>query len=463
MQRKKSIWHLLLLLGLLQSKTVEAQQTSFLVYATNNGIFYAQNKSTHEIILSNINAATLLNQLIGMAACQAITLLPGDYPMTATLALKNGLSLTGLSGARLIQESPGNLIFGTAVTNCQISNLELAGSGTNIPANGIYLLTNCKSNSMTQLYIHDFDGNGILLSASNTQYNVMIGNCVSNCMGGAGIALYSTAGDSMIESNNVYRTRFHGIIVSTGGSRCLIGYNTIVDAGYYIDLASNDFAHGIGVDGGGGAVRGTGNIIIGNVISNSAMAGIEVADWQNNCTIVQNQIFGTGNYYYGIYFGGGLATSTNATIIGNLVQNSVGNGIQIDSPGNGQNGISSDVMIRGNTVRNSNNDGIDIGLAANVVVTGNTCENNGLNTFSGEDGGDGIHVEGRGQSSRYIVVFGNRCFATGSFPLQRYGVFLNVVSNAWVCANTLGPNTLSPEKNGPLYIGAMASAVTVTP
>jgi parallel beta-helix repeat protein len=383
--------------------------------------------------------------------------------MTSTLGLKSGLSVTGLNGARLIQKCPGNLIFGTAVTNCQISNLELAGSGTNVPANGIYLVTNCKSNQLTNLYVHDFDGNGILLGTSNTQYNVIVGNCVSNCMGGAGIGLGYTAGDSIIESNRVYRTRFHGIIVSTGGSRCLIGYNTIVDAGYYIDIASNDFAHGIGVDGGGGAVNGSGNVIIGNIISNSAMAGIEVADWQNNCTIVQNQIFGTGNYYYGIYFGGGLAPSTNVTIISNYVQNAVGNGIQIDSPGNGQNGISSDAVIRGNTVRNSNNDGIHVGLAANVFVTGNTCQNNGRYPFSGGDGGDGIHVEGRGPSSRYIVVFGNQCFDSGSPTVQRYGIFVNVVSNAWICANTLGSNTLTPEKVGPLYIGTLNTAVTVTP
>ena len=32
------------------------------------------------------------------------------------------------------------------------------------------------------------------------------------------------------------------------------------------------------------------------------MAGIEVADFQDNCTIANNSVFGTGRKHYGIYF-----------------------------------------------------------------------------------------------------------------------------------------------------------------
>jgi parallel beta-helix repeat protein len=350
-------------------------------------------------------------------------------------------------------------MFGTGVTNCHVSNLELVGAGTNIPGRGIYLLTNCKSNLLTRLFVHDFDGDGILFGDPSSQYNMVIANCVSNCMGGSGIGFGNTAGDSIIESNLVYRTRFHGIIISTGGSRCLVAYNTVIEAGRYINLASNDFAHGIAADGGGGAVRGTGNVILGNVTSNSAMAGIEVADWQNDCTIVQNQVFGTGNGYYGIYFGGGLAPSTNCNITSNTVQNADGNGIMIDSPGSGAKGVSSSVTIRGNTVRDSNNDGILIGLAMDVVVIGNTCQDNARSNPAG----DGIHVQGEAQPSQHIVVFANRCFDDGSPPQQRYGIFLDNVSHAWACANTLSPNTLMPEKIGPIYVGPHTNMITVTP
>jgi parallel beta-helix repeat protein len=278
-------------------------------------------------------------------------------------------------------------------------------------------------------------------------------------LGGSGIALGGTAGDSIIESNFVYRTRFHGIIVSIGGSRCLIAYNTVIDAGYYINLASGDFAHGIAADGGGGAVNGNGNIIVGNVISNSAMAGIEVADWQNNCIIASNTVVGTGNGYNGIYFGGGLAPSTNAVIVDNVVQNADGNGIMIDSPGSGQKGTTSNVIIHGNTVRDSNVNGILIGLAAHVVVIGNISKDNARRNY----GGDGIHVQSEAQPSQYIVVFGNQCFDDGSPPLQRYGVFLDNVTHGWICANTLGSNTLTPEKSGPIYIGPTTNMVTISP
>jgi parallel beta-helix repeat protein len=454
---KKLIWFLFTLLASLIPTIVGAQGTHYLVYWVNS-TYYAKDQDTQKVYYSNTDAAGLLNQLISFSQCQAITLSSGNYPMTATLNLKSHLSLTGLDNARLIQQGSGNMIFGTAVTNCQITNLELAGAGTNIVGRGIYLLTNCKSNSLTQLFVHDFDGDGILLGTYNTQFNVIIGNCVSNCMGGSGIALGSTAGDSIIESNYVYRTRFHGIIISTGGSRCLVAGNTVIDAGYYINLASNDFAHGIAADGGGGAVQGTGNVIIGNVISNSALAGIEVADWQNNCTIASNKVTQTHNGMYGIYFGGGLATSTNCVITGNVVQNADGNGIMIDSPYNGQYGITSSVLISGNSVSNSNGHGILVGLATAVVMTGNTCVNNSANN----SGSDGIHVQGRGISSSYIVAFGNQCFDNRGSPRQRYGIYLDYVSHAWACANTLGPNTLTPEKVGPFYIGTTTNMVTIT-
>jgi parallel beta-helix repeat protein len=189
------------------------------------------------------------------------------------------------------------------------------------------------------------------------------------------------------------------------------------------------------------------------------MAGIEVADWQNDCTIRNNQVVGTHLGSYGIYFGGGLAPSTNCLILNNVVDGADGNGIMVDSPGIGEKGITSGAIIQGNTVRNSNENGILIGLAAGVVVSGNTCENNSRRSTVG----DGIHVQGRVLSSRYVVVFGNRCFDSGVPPLQRYGIFLDVVSNGWVCANTLGPNTLVPERIGPLYVGTATNRVTVTP
>jgi len=404
---------------------------SYLVYPTHD-IFCARPENAAEVIIDE-DAAGLLKRLVRVPDCHAITLLPGDYPMKKALHLKSGLSLFGQSGARLLQKNNGDLIIGSSITNCRIVGLELVGNKERFTGAAMAFQANCKSNSFSGLYIHDFGGDGLSFNGATTQYNSIISNRVENCMG-AGIGHYWAAGDALIEDNFVCRTRFHGIIVSRGGSRCRIADNTVVEAGYYLKETS-DFAHGIAVDG-SGVVHGTGNVIIGNVISNSAMAGIEVADFQDNCAIIQNKVFVTGRKHYGIYFGGGLTPSTNALIATNLVQDAAGSGIRVDSPLSGEKGITSQVTITGNTIRDSTGSGILIGLATKVSVIGNVCQDNAKSSGSG----DGIFVRGRGMPSQDITLTGNRCFDDRVPPFQGYGIFLINVSGVRVSGNILKPN-----------------------
>ena len=242
--------------------------------------------------------------------------------------------------------------------------------------------------TLSNVAVNNIANNGILFSGKDCVNNKVVGCKVTNIIGGAGIAFYNTAGTASVENNFVYRTRHHCIIVSRGGSNYIIKNNTVYQSGYYIVPGSDDFAHGIALDG-GGVVRGGNHLVASNTVINSGLAGIEVADFQDNVVIELNFIDGTGTYKeqddYGIYFGGGLTPSVNCIIRDNIIKNTNGYGIRTDAPLN-YNGRTENVQIVNNYIENAGTDGIRIGKVLNSVIVGNVI----MNVSSKKNGHSGI-------------------------------------------------------------------------
>ena len=157
------------------------------------------------------------------------------------------------------------------------------------------------------------------------------------------------------------------------------------------------FAHGIAVDGNGGANPCYGNIVSGNTIKTAYMAGIEVADAAHATTINGNYVADSGDY--GIYFGGSLALSYNGTISGNVVYLCGTNGDQgILVSGVDATHRTWKVAITGNCVDAALGDGIQLKWVDDSVISGNSCELNG-----------GYGIAFANADSDYNVIVGNNC------------------------------------------------------
>ena len=426
---------------------------TYMVYESG-GTYFAKNTVSGANDFSGANAGTVINSAIsaGGDGC-SIAVTPGIYSIGETIVLRNKVNLHGDKGTILKLTHDGNVISGDGVCDVRIRGLEIWGNRTVYTGRGIELINASCRNVIENLYIHDCGDDGIAFSGETSKQNKIQGNRIEDCLG-AGIGLFSSAGDSVISENNITRTRHHGIIISYGGSNCRVTNNTVTNAGQY--KRPGDFAHGIAVDGGSGAVHGKNHIITGNTVINPAMAGIEVGDSIDEVVISGNAIQGTGNNHYGIYFGGGNTPGTNATIENNIIAQGDGCGIQIDAPFDTSLGITTNVTISNNTIYECDDHGIALsyrfdweghtlggGQVGSVNIIGNVCANNA------RDGtGNGIYVNGQSSDKKNfkIEVVGNSCHDDRGTKLQEYGLYLNNVDKVIVSGNSLGKN-----KNGATF------------
>ena len=419
-------------------------RSTYLLYQ-NGSTYYAKNAITENVDYTGTDAAQIIHSIITAAGGDVtISITPGTYLMKRWVGLKSGVTIQGSRGSVLKLSYNGTMFVGIGVSDVEIRDLEIDGNRGNYSGQGINLYSGSTHNTILNNYIHDCNSHGINFSGSETKYNRASGNRIENCVG-AGIGLHSSAGDTVISENYIYRTRWHGIILSTGGGNSHIVNNTIIESGYF--MQSGDFAHGIACDG-FGVVHGRNNIISGNVIKNPGMAGIEIADYQDYCIISGNLIEGTGiQDNYGIYFGGGLSPSYQASIVGNVVKGASGNGIKVDSKGQGELGQTPNVIIGNNVLSDNNDHGILVGIANGVVITGNICANN-----AADGSGNGINVQGRGASTQTVTIVGNECYDDRVSKRQGYGVYLGNTRDV-----VLHGNKISENKNGGISLGSAVS------
>jgi len=241
-----------------------------------------------------------------------------------------------------------------------------------------------------------------------------------------------------IRGNKIVKTGHHGILVS-GASDSIIAENICYDVGI---LRTDGYAHGIALDGDEGERPSYNNKVIGNFIYNTRMQGIEVADRQNWVEIIGNHIENVE--LGGIYFGGGLATSYQAVISGNICRNCGGDGIVIGSPS--KTDRSAHVLISDNICFENKGHGIAVGWSSLVRVAGNICFNNDQDDI----GKSGILL---GECYDADVV-GNILFDNQVTPKQDYGVV--------VYPDTYGICRIIDNKIGAHQHGAIGLAGTGT-
>ena len=402
----------------------------------DNGTYRATSGVNGQVYSSDTNAAKVINAAINALGSEggSIALTSGIYPVKSLITLHSDVAIYGRSGAILKLQYNGDMLAGKGVSGVVLKGFELDGNGAQYTGRGILLSEGSQHNLISGLYVHDCKEDGINFDGATTGYNRVVGNRIENCEGGAGIALYSSATETIISENYIYRTRHHGIILSRGGSNCQIVKNKIIEAGYY--RQQGDFSHGIAVDAYGEEPTGKNNMIIGNIIIDSYEAGIEVADIQDFCVISNNIVENPNSY--GIYFGGGLAASSNATIVGNIVKGAADSGIRVGSP-YGDAKITVNVTIGNNFVSDSTQHGIHLHTVGHVNISDNICLNNNNN---------GIYVSGESEQllTSWINIVGNQSYDNRIPKIQQYGLYLRNASYVTVMGNLLSGN-----KTGNIY------------
>ena len=412
-----------------------AAADDYLVYCKGE-TYHARNDATGKVEFSDPDAGKVLNRAIESFGDRggSIGVASGTYLIGTTIHLHSNVTLYGRKGAVLKLSHDGNVVVGRGVQNVELTGLEIDGNKAEYSGIGVWFIRGSQHNVVSGLYVHDCKRDGIMFGNATTRHNRVVGNRVENCEGG-GIALAASAGDSIVSENYVYRTRNHGIAITHGGRNCQIVNNKIVEAGHFAQ--PGDFCHGIAVDSNEGKQpHGHNNVITGNIIIDANMAGIEVADRQNFCVISNNTVENANSY--GIYFGGGLAPSYNATIVGNIVKKAADCGIRVGSP-YGQGDLTVNVTIGNNVVIDSKVDGIRLDTVGNVNVSNNISLNNGRN---------GIHVAGETLQLRAyrINIQGNQSYDNRKQKVQQYGLFIKNADHVTVSGNSLDGNKLGDVK-----------------
>jgi len=433
----------------------------YTIYLRGN-TYFARNGATGRDEFSNDDAGKAINDSIRAISGTggSIALASGVFDVSTTIRLRSNIGIYGRRGAVLKPWHLGHLIEGAGVEGVVLDGFEIDGNRSHYPrfaldpadivrapedaisediaekvleasksepndyGFGIFLVEGSSNNLISNLYIRDCRRDGIILVTSPE--NRITGNRVENCDGG-GIAL-CRSNYIVASENEVYRTHYHGIIV-TQGANCQVVNNRIVEAGYY--CLPGEFCHGIAVDSNGGSEPwGYNNLISGNIIIDPNMAGIEVADKQDFCVISNNIV--ENPHSYGIYFGGGIAASSNATIVGNIVKGAADSGIRVSSP-YGHEAVSAHVAIANNVVSDSTRHGIQLDTVGHVSLSANVCLNNR---------GNGIFIAGESEklNAYRISIIGNDSYDSRDRKVQQYGIYLKNANHVTVIGNSLGPN-----------------------
>ncbi len=326
----------------------------------------------------------------------------GSYELDSPIRPESGHWISGQIETILTASGPMNaMIHVKGKDRVTVSDLTLIGKGIGEGStSGILVNDGSTRVLVARVQVAKTGGIGILFSGADTRTNV-VRNCLVRETGKSGIG-FMGAGYASVRDNQIIRTTNHGIIFAAGGACSEVIGNTVQDAGIY----NGEFSHGIAFDSHGHLHQGHSNLIKNNRIINARCAGIEIADGQDQMSIIGNTIDNSGREasmrpdQYGIYFGGSLSQSYECLIQGNTVKKTYNIGIRIDAPHPEQAvpildadgeltnpfGPTSHVEIIDNTVKDSNHYGIELGYVRNIFVSGNTI---------GGSGKADIHIAGK--------------------------------------------------------------------
>jgi hypothetical protein len=351
----------------LQVSGANVTRTATYVVATSDAPAYI--KAQADYVLTGIGDVTTINSLIGVD--RLIQLTQGTYYVgTPIINNANNCGIQGVGwGTKLVLTDNVTMFSVYSAIGTRLSNMALDGQKALGYTSNATLLQSLARAEISNLYIHDFGGSGIvndqLIGSLSYSLNIR-GNyiCDNN---GHGIYLSYEEGARVIGNNiegsgksNIYLDGFSGYSTVIGNV-----VNSAVDYGIGIIystqntivanvvLASNK--HGIWV-------LGTHNSIAGNNIDDSSNTNNNVFDGINISALGFNTIIGNtikghlgSQQRYGIY----LDIGTN-TVMGNTITDVVTGGI-------GQAGGISNI-VRGNIGYVTENSGIALGTGAEQTI-----------------------------------------------------------------------------------------------
>jgi parallel beta-helix repeat protein len=404
------------------------------------------------------DTGALMRTIGRVPASGGLVYLPrGTYRVTSPIAV--GLANVWIFGsgpdASVIRLADGvnTDVMRVGAGGCTVSNLTIDGNkARNASGAGILVDTLAANEMLENVTVRDLrvvrtKGAGIKIHSSPSgpvNRRNLVESCVVDDTDAEGIALMA-ADQSIVASCFVSRTGNHGIISKQGDENTLLG-NHVLEAGIN---KSSGFAHGIAIDGNGGANPNGRHRILGNYVFDASDAGIEVADAVDDVLIEGNTVNGAGVgalavNRYGIFFGGGFAPSSKGTIRGNTVTRAGTSGIQVAGPSSLAR--ASSLVIEGNLCYGNGENGIYLKAVDNFVVNGNDCFNN--DTSATEK--DGIRLEGVWDG----IVEGNRCYDDQEAKTQAHGLgILTGATNVLVAMNDLSGNAVGAIGSANLFAG----------
>ncbi|AEL24539.1 malectin domain-containing carbohydrate-binding protein [Cyclobacterium marinum] len=242
--------------------------------------------------------------------------------------------------------------------------------------------------------------------------NIKINDSEINFSGENGILALEVV-DLLVERNIVHNTYNNGMYLRYGNDNAIVRDNEITKTALIAGRTQNEDAAGIGI-----FAYGENILVQNNSIVNSGFNGIQ---FNGNYTVVKNnfvdtfcQIKGDGG---GIYTFGGVQYQgyKGRKIEGNIVVNSIGS--KGGTPDKGVNykplaeGIflddnSNNIEITGNTIGNTENSGLKMSNANNILVSNNTF----FNSHSALTIGNSVI----GEDTRNLNIVNNQFFAKTS-------------------------------------------------
>jgi hypothetical protein len=244
------------------------------------------------------------------------------------------------------------------ISTVQIASLQLPLSGRGTLPNVTNTVTMGNNTVLSGFNITGATGAGIAGNGINTVE--IRDNTITNSTN-SGVLLQNLTGTITLKNNNINSATNQGIFLqSVNGT---------------VNITNNAIANTIGVN-----------------LATPTGQGMALSEITGKVNIIGNTISGTNGFFAAVPSGQGMAFSNNTgavdlTISGNQIRNNYNDGILIglgtQSPGN----ATANIIISGNTIENNGGaaptrgDGIAIGIentvTANLTISGNTIQSNG--------------------------------------------------------------------------------------
>ena len=313
-------------------------------------------------------------------------LLEGTYNIATSTSVSRGFQinkdnvvLTGAGSSTILVQTAGSygtydMVFVNAAENVTITNLNIDGNRDSITAGFVSGIDVHTRTTVSHVAVTDTDYHGIDISTSDYVVvdSVYISNATNN-------AIHSTGANNARVINSTLLESATGVTISSDDNSIVSG-NHIINNTTGISTVSPDqtiFSNNY-ISGGsvGIHINNAGNVkVTNNYIATTSGNGINQASGSigNADTFEGNTVVDVG--------GSGIAVvGDGSVVIGNIVRNTVLNGISVSS-------AADYVLVSGNHIYNAGNDSIEISGGIDHVVSNNVIHDTAGSNFAIDDNG----------------------------------------------------------------------------